>query len=36
MTQKVFHDQSPQKNVVDPAGAKPQPPDHQSDAHPTE
>ena len=27
---------SPRKNVADPAGVEPQPPDHQSDAHPTE
>ena len=27
---------SPRKNVVDPAGSDPQPPDHQSEEQPTE
>ena len=35
MTVYIFHDQSLRKNVADPAGSNPQPPDHQSDAHPT-
>ena len=32
---KYFMIKSPRKNVADPAGSNPQPPDHQSDAHPT-
>ena len=35
MTLKIIHDQSPRKNVADPAGMNPQPPDHQSDVHPS-
>ena len=34
--EKIFHDQSPRKNVASPAGSNPQPPDYQWDPHPTE
>ena len=33
---KKFHDQYSQKIVADPAGFEPAPPDHQSDAYPTD
>ena len=33
---KIFHDQSLRKNVADAVGVHPQPPDHQSDLHPTQ
>ena len=36
MTKKYFMIKSPQKNVTDRQGMNLQPPDHQSDAHPTE
>ena len=36
MTIENIYDQSPRKNVTNPAGSNPQPTDHQSDAHPTE
>ena len=36
MAVEIFHDQISMKVVADPAGVEPQPPVHQSDAHPTE
>ena len=33
---KYFMIKSPRKNVTDPAGSNPQPPNHLLDAHPTE